>query len=100
MGYTIYPALPDYAFNICDYADPDRPRKKQIDANEPQESSDFFIVSMAVVMSEAMAISGGNDKQGEHYTVCSSPSFRPVDTVEWEIIFYSNPCTDITVKIL
>lgn len=100
MSYTIYPDLPDGSFSIRNYSDGDRPRKKQINPNEPQSSADCVAFGVIGGADGPTAIAFGGSNQGKLRAACSALHFNPVNTVEWQIVFYEKPYADMTVKII
>jgi len=99
MSYTLTPALPDGSLTVTDCAQSDQPRQKHTVPNEPQTISSVFVGVIGGADAASAIIFGGSD-QGKLSVACSALHFKPVEDVEWRMVFHEKKCQDITVVLI
>ncbi len=100
MSYTLSPVLPDSAFTVIDCVRSDQPRQKSTNPNEPQTSSSVCAVGIIGCADGPTAIVFGGSDQGKLHTACSALHFKPVDDVEWRMVFHEKRREDVTVELI
>jgi len=100
MSYTLSPDLPDKSFTITDCAPSDRPRQKHTEPNAPQATGDVCCIGIIGSADSPTAIMLGGGNQGKLRVACSALHFKPVEDVEWRMVFHEKTRSDITVELI
>ena len=87
MSYTITPEPPDGVMDIADCNEGDRPRQAPPAPGQPTAASCAMVVGIIGGADGPTAIIYDQQKQGKLHAACSALHFKPVEQVEWRIVF-------------
>ncbi|AFM40967.1 hypothetical protein Desaci_1992 [Desulfosporosinus acidiphilus SJ4] len=99
MSYTLSPDLPDGAFTVTDCLRSDQPRQKITNPNEPQVLTGNCVGFIGVAYGSP-AINYGGREQSKVHVICSALHFKPVDDVEWRMVFQEKNRKDVMVELI
>ena len=95
MQYAINPELPGDVISVRDCADCDQPRWSLETAVEPGAAA----VGIIGGADGPTAIVLGTGKVEAYHMACSALHFKPVDTVQWRMVFRERRVEDLTVPL-
>lgn len=100
MSYTITPEPPDGVMDIADCNEGDRPRQAPPAPGQPTAASCAMVVGIIGSADGPTAIIYDQQKQGKLHAACSSLHFKPVEQVEWRIVFREHRSFSAEIDLL
>lgn len=93
MSYTVVPEMPDGVLTVTDCDDGDQARQLPSAPGQPVATSCTMVMGI-------MGRTTDGDKEKKLHGACSSLYFKPVERVEWRMVFYEKQFDDTTVDLL
>ena len=100
MSYTVTPELPDGVLTLADCEEGDRPRQTPSAPDQPAAASCATVMGIIGGADGPSAVLYGRDRSGKPHAACSSLRFKPVESVEWRLVFHEKQFEDQEISLI